>query len=73
MAASKQANKQTHARAQCSHANVGLAQARPNHFSIFVGTLDLSCMNSINTRHFTVVFFFFVLIWLQTRHLQAAA
>jgi len=33
MAASKQANKQarkhTHAHAQCSHASVGLAQARP--------------------------------------------
>ena len=31
MAASKQANKHTHARAQCSHANVGLAHARPNY------------------------------------------
>ena len=31
MAASKQANKYTHARAQCSHASVGLAQARPNY------------------------------------------
>ena len=30
MAASKQANKHTHARAQCSHASVGLAQACPN-------------------------------------------
>ena len=29
--ASKQANKHTHARAQCSHTNVGLAQARPNY------------------------------------------
>ena len=28
--ASKQASKHTHARAQCSHANVGLAHARPN-------------------------------------------
>ena len=31
MAASKQANKHTHARAQCSHTNVGLAHARPNY------------------------------------------
>ena len=31
MATSKQANKHTHARAQCSHANVGLAHARPNN------------------------------------------
>ena len=30
MAASKQASKHTHARAQCSPASVGLAQARPN-------------------------------------------
>ena len=28
---SKQTNKHTHTRAQCSHASVGLAQARPNH------------------------------------------
>ena len=28
--ASKQANNHTHARVQCSHANVALAQARPN-------------------------------------------
>ena len=26
----KQTNRHTHARAQCSHASVGLAQARPN-------------------------------------------
>ena len=26
-----QASKHTHARAQCSHASVGLTQARPNH------------------------------------------
>ena len=32
---SKQASKHTHARAQCSHASVGLAQACPNDaFSI---------------------------------------
>ena len=31
MAASKQANKHTHARAQCSHTNVGLAHARSNY------------------------------------------
>ena len=31
MAASKQASKHTHARAQCSPASVGLAQARPNY------------------------------------------
>ena len=31
MAASKQASKHTHARAQCSPASVGLAQARPNN------------------------------------------
>ena len=31
MAASKQASKHTHACAQCSHASVGLAQARPNY------------------------------------------
>ena len=31
MAASKQASKHTHARAQCSNASVGLAQARPNY------------------------------------------
>ena len=30
MAASKQASKHTHTRAQCSNASVGLAQARPN-------------------------------------------
>ena len=29
--ASKQASKHTHMRAQCSHASVGLAQARPNN------------------------------------------
>ena len=29
--ASRQASKHTHARAQCSHASVGLAQARPNY------------------------------------------
>ena len=29
--ASKQASKQAHACAQCSHASVGLAQARPNN------------------------------------------
>ena len=33
MAASKQASKHTHARAQCSPASVGLAQARPNKVS----------------------------------------
>ena len=27
----KQASRHTHARAQCSHASVGLAQARPNN------------------------------------------
>ena len=31
MAASKQASKHTHARVQCSHASVGLAQAHPNN------------------------------------------
>ena len=30
---SKQASKHTHARAQCSHASVGLAQARPSKWS----------------------------------------
>ena len=29
-----QASKHTHARAQCSHANVGLAQARPNDLTL---------------------------------------
>ena len=32
--ASKQASKHTHARAQCSHTSVGLAQARPNYLQI---------------------------------------
>ena len=27
------ASKHTHARAQCSHASVGLTQARPNHLT----------------------------------------
>ena len=31
MQASKQVSKHTHAHAQCSHASVGLAQARPNN------------------------------------------
>ena len=31
MAKAKQASKHTHTRAQCSHASVGLAQARPNN------------------------------------------
>ena len=30
MAANKQTDRHTHTRAQCSHASVGLAQARPN-------------------------------------------
>ena len=30
----QQTNKHTHTRAQCSHASVGLAQARPNEYSI---------------------------------------
>ena len=30
---SKQASKHTHTRAQCTHASVGLAQARPNKLS----------------------------------------
>ena len=29
MAANKQTDRHTHARAQCSHASMGLAQARP--------------------------------------------
>ena len=33
MAASKQASKHAHARAQCSPASVGLAQARPNQIT----------------------------------------
>ena len=33
--ASKQTSKHTHARAQCSHASVGLAQARPNNHTQF--------------------------------------
>ena len=32
--ASKQASRHTHARVQCSHASVGLAQARPNQNGI---------------------------------------
>ena len=31
MASRNQASKHTHARAQCSHASVGLAQAHPNN------------------------------------------
>ena len=31
--ANKQASKHTHARAQCSHASVGLTQARPNYWA----------------------------------------
>ena len=31
MTTSKQASKHTHVYAQCSHGNVGLAQARPNN------------------------------------------
>ena len=31
MAANRQTYRHTHARAQCSHASVGLAQARPNN------------------------------------------
>ena len=30
MAANRQTDRHTHTRAQCSHASVGLAQARPN-------------------------------------------
>ena len=37
---SVQASKHTHARAQCSHASVGLAQARPNNQ--FMGGVDLA-------------------------------
>ena len=35
---SKQASKHTHTHAQCSHTSVGLAQARPNHMSIWLVT-----------------------------------
>ena len=31
MAANRQTDRHTHARVQCSHASVGLAQARPNN------------------------------------------
>ena len=31
---SKPTNKHAHTRVQCSHASVGLAQARPNQFPI---------------------------------------
>ena len=30
-----QASKHTHARAQCSHTSVGLAQAHPNYLSVY--------------------------------------
>ena len=47
MAASKQASKHTHARAQCSPASVGLAQAHPNnskwYIPSFVSPLALCC------------------------------
>ena len=33
---SKRTSIDTHTRAQCSHASVGLAQARPNHMTIFL-------------------------------------
>ena len=33
---SKQASRHTHARAQCSHTSVGLAQARPNYLIIYL-------------------------------------
>ena len=36
--ASKQASKHTHARAQCSHTSVGLAQARPKYMDSHSGT-----------------------------------
>ena len=45
MAASKQASKQartyTHTLPQCSHASVGLAQARPNNMQIYA--VNWSC------------------------------
>ena len=43
MAANKQTDRHTHTRAQCSHASVGLAQARPNYLAI---------VNSLQTCHF---------------------
>ena len=36
MAANRQTDIHTHARAHCSHASVGLAQACPNHASVVV-------------------------------------
>ena len=42
-AGSEQASKHTRARAQCSNASVGLAQARPNNFfvhSTHMGTFE---------------------------------
>ena len=49
MAPSKQPSKHTHARAQCSHDNVGLAQARPNYSE---NEYALICLGSYCTNEF---------------------
>ena len=40
MAANRQTDRHTHAHAQCSHASVGLAQARPNYITETYHTLE---------------------------------
>ena len=59
MAANKQTDRHTHARAQCSHASVGLAQARPNKWT-HIPTHSESYTNSqlgFDPQHGLALFF----------------
>ena len=47
----KQASKHTHARTQCSHASVGLAQARPNKYN-WLCTLPVSITQTMKSYWF---------------------
>ena len=48
----KPTNKHTHTRAQCSHASVGLAQARPNNKDQEIFTLKNICTRATNNKNF---------------------
>ena len=50
MAVSKQASKHTHARVQCSHISVGLAQARPNKMEQAFPLIFAYCHTTSNQK-----------------------
>ena len=55
----KQASKHTHARAQCSHAIVGLAQARPKIISVLVNG-NVQTISACKELYFSITF---ILLW----------